>query len=297
MSDKPRTVVLFDGMALLYRAFYAIPDLSTASGEPTNAVYGFVRMVSQVLDSFKPTHGAVVFDGGLSKEKIALLSEYKAQRPPMPDALRSQVPKVEEYLDCARIARIRVAGEEADDVIASLANWAEEGRDKIFLATNDKDLFQLVNSTTFIVPMPPSAKAVLGPEEVRTKTGVLPAQIPEWLALTGDSSDNIPGVPGVGAKTAAKLLEQFGSIEAVLSGLSGLKAEKLRATLSQSRDIILRNVKMTSLRRDMECGVGWDDLVIRGEPSAKLVPFLERMEFHSMAKAASSRSRDLFPSV
>jgi DNA polymerase-1 len=291
-------------MALLYRAFYAIPGLSTHGGEPTNAVFGFIRMVTQVMETFRPTHAIVAFDGGLSKEKLALLSEYKAQRPPMPEPLRSQVARVEEYLDCAGIARIRVPQQEADDVMASLATWAERERvNRVLLATNDKDLFQLVDDRIAILTMPPSSKSVMGPEEVRQKTGVAPAQIPAWLALTGDASDNIPGVPGVGAKTAAKLLAQFGSIESIFEGLDKIAGDRIRRSLEENRDVVARNMKMVVLQRDLPCGTKWDDLLLRAAPSERLVAFLEKMEFHSMAKSAAGakvaagRTGDLFPGV
>jgi len=275
-------LVLIDGTAVLYRAFFAIRGLSTRAGRPTNAVFGFIRMLTQMRHQWSPTHWLVVFDGGLPAERLALLETYKAQRAPMPDALREQKQTVEDYLDRASVPWIRQDGQEADDVMASMAEWAGDAGE-VLIATTDKDMFQLVDERVCIVSM--SGKATrLDAEGVRAKTGVAPDKIVEWLALVGDTSDNIPGVPGVGPKTAARLLDGYGSLADLWEGLQSVKSDRLREALSSNRDAVERNLEMVRLRKDLECGLSWDDLAVRDPDPARLLPLLRELEFHGMAR-------------
>jgi DNA polymerase-1 len=282
-------------MAVLYRAFYAIPDLATKAGKPTNAVFGFVRMLRQIAAVWAPSHWAVAFDGGLPEKRVALLEAYKAQRKPMPDALREQIPVVEEYLDKSGVTRIRQDRQEADDIMATLAAQAEPEAERILLATGDKDMFQLVNERVNIIPVAGknAVSTAMGPDAVRAKTGVGPDQIAEWLALTGDASDNIPGVPGVGEKTAAKLLGQYGSLESVFGHLDQIASERIRGVLAEHDELILRNLEMVSLRRDLDCPLEWDRLRVRNPDVGTLMSFFEACEFHSLARELSEQS--LFP--
>ncbi|MFC1462679.1 5'-3' exonuclease H3TH domain-containing protein [Verrucomicrobiota bacterium] len=286
-----KNLILVDGMGLLYRAFYAIRDLSTKSGRPTNAVYGFIRMLRQVANVWDATHWVVVFDGGLPEERLELYKDYKAQRAPMPDPLRDQIGDAEEYLDRAGICMLRIEGQEADDVMASLAAWAEPEAERVLIATSDKDMYQVVNEKIHVVPGS-GKKPAMGPGEVRGKTGVLPGQIVEWLALTGDAVDNIPGVPGVGAKTAAKLLNEYGGLDGIWENLAGIGREKLRRALGENRDTVSRNVEMVTLNRDLECGVDWDALQLRKPDAGRLLPFFEELEFEKMA--GELREGDMF---
>jgi len=286
-----KKLVLVDGNAVLYRSFYAIRELSTSAGKPTNAVFGFIRMLRQLKDLWGPTHWAVVFDGGLPKERKALLESYKAQRPPMPDALKEQIPVAEDYLVRAEIAWIRMSGEEADDVIASIVDKATNDFDSILIATSDKDIFQLIDDKVKIVP-PAGKNGLLDAEGVKEKTGVYPSNIVDWLSLVGDSSDNISGVPGVGAKTAAKLIEQFGGLDGLFANIGNIENVRIRNVLEQSRALIARNRAIVSLRRDLACLPEWEKFEIRRPLVGKLLPFFESMEFHSMAKEI--KEMDLF---
>jgi len=277
-----RRLILVDGMAALYRAFYAIRDLSTSDGRPTNAVFGFVRMMRQLRDTWSPTHWAVVFDGGSPAARLELLEEYKSQRKPMPDPLREQVAVSEEYLDRGLVFRTRIEGQEADDVMASIGERAaREGAD-VLIATNDKDMYQVVGDRVRMVPLA-GKKGSLGAEEIKAKTGVQPEQIVEWLALTGDTADNIPGVPGVGAKTAASLLERFGHLEEMWRRIDEIPRERLRETLLDHRDIVARNLAMVRLARDLDCFPGWDAMRVR-PPSPELARLFRDLEFDSMAR-------------
>lgn len=278
-----RRLLVVDASGLVYRAFFAIPSLRARSGVPTNAVFGFIRMMRQLTDAWQPTHVAVVFDGGPPAERLALLPEYKAQRPPMPDDLRRQFPAVEEYLDCARLCRLRVEEQEADDVMASLAAWAQPEGAETLIATSDKDLYQIVGGSTWLVT-PGSIRDRVDEEAVRARTGVAPGQIVDWLALAGDAVDNIPGVPGVGPKTAARLLNEFGSIEGIWAGLDRIRPERLRGALASAREQVETNRQVARVRRDLDCAPGWERLIRSPESAERLGPFYRKMEFDSLAR-------------
>lgn len=278
-----RRLVLIDGHAAMYRSFFAIPELSTAAGRPTNAVYGFVRMVRQLRRKLQPTHMMTVFDGGLPPRRRALLGSYKAQRPSMPEPLRGQFSIAEEYLLRTRIPWLRMPEEEADDVIATLARKAEDEGGDVLIVTNDKDMYQLVDEHTRMVP-PSDTDRIMSVEDVRAKTGVGPDKIVEWLALIGDASDNIGGVPGVGPKTAAKLLAEHGSIEGIFSGLTRVKSPGIRKALAENRDIVLRNVELIRLSRDLACSPDWVAAEVTPEDPERLLPFLKELELSSLTK-------------
>lgn len=269
-------------MNVAYRAFYAIADLSTAAGRPTNAVYGFVKTMMQLERLWKPTHCLAVFDGGIPPERIELLTTYKAHRPAMPDSLREQLQAIKEYLDCASIASARLDGKEADDVIASVAAGAEKAGMEALVVTGDKDLMQIVDENVSIL-LPGKTDRKMGPAEVFSKTGVTPAQIVDWLALMGDSTDNIPGVPGVGAKTAARWLREWGSLDAIWEHLQELKPEKLSRSLVENKEAVARNVRMMRLDQDLDCLKSVDDAKLGPPDGSRLLRFFEQMEFHSLA--------------
>lgn len=276
-------LLLMDGAAMAYRAFYAIQNLSTQAGQPTNALFGFIRMVNQLAARWQPTHRAVVFDAGLPAARMTLLPSYKQQREKMPDPLRSQFPLIENYLRCAGIAALRVEGEEADDTMASLAAHAVTDQAETLLATSDKDLFQMVGERVTIVS-PASAGERMGPAEVQAKMGVPPERIVELLALMGDHVDNIPGVPGVGPKTAAKLLADFGSLDGLWAQLHAVAGEKTRAALATHRAEVERNVQLIRLRTDLVERVDWEGLCVQPAETGVLREFLLAMELHSLVR-------------
>ncbi len=281
MSD--RLLILVDALAVLYRSFYAIRELSTSDGRPTNALYGFIRKLDQLRAAWDPTHLAVVFDGGLPEERLRLLETYKAQRPPMPDPLRSQVELAKEYLDRARTEWLLVEAQEADDVIATVATKARGDGVAVRIATGDKDMYQLIDDHVRLLPLAAREKKEFGPEQVRDKTGVDPGQIVEWLALVGDSADNVPGVPGVGPKTAARLLDTFGSLGAMWERIGEVASDRIREALIANRAVVERNVEMVRLNCVLDVPLDWDRLRVRPPDRAGLLPMLEDLEFHGMA--------------
>jgi len=288
-----RTLLLADGNNLLYRAYFAVPDLSTRAGLPTNAVFGFVRLLRQLEEVWSPEGVVVAFDGGIPDERRALLGKYKAQRKPMPEKLREQIPVVERYLDAAGVAWARADGEEADDVIASICRAWSGSFERMLIASSDKDLFQLVSERVLMVPVAGKGTA-MGPAEVMEKTGVAPALVREWLALVGDASDNIPGVPGVGAKTAARLIGQCGTVEGIYRQLDSMPAGRVKESLSVSREIVNRNLKMMGLRDRVDCGLAPGDAVRKPADGKALLALFEELEFESMAR--EYRQGDLFGS-
>lgn len=278
--------LLLDATNIAYRAFYGIAGLTDSTGRPTNAVFGFIRIIMKLRRLYKPTHQAVVFDGGMPAERLALLPTYKAQRAAMPDDLRQQLPLIDRYLDSASMAQLRIDGKEADDVLASLAVQAEKAGAEVLIATSDKDLMQVVDENVKLISSGKDPKTI-GPEEVFAKTGVVPAQVVDWLALMGDVSDNIPGVPGVGRKTAARLLAQWGSLRALWEHVHQVESTKLRQALIANRDLVLRNVQMIRLQNDIDCKRSPDDFQCRSPDVQCLKSFFTEMEFHSLAREIS----------
>ena len=280
-----RRLLLVDGTQLFYRSFFGIRELSTHDGKPSNAVFGFVRGIHQLIEVWNPSHLAVTWDGGVPAARLALLPEYKAQRPPMPDALRVQYEPVAEFLGLAGLQLIRRDREEADDLLASLVRWGEPEADEILVATSDKDLYQLISPKTFMVPWGKDDRKT-GRGEVFEKTGVYPEQIVEWLALTGDTVDNIPGVEGMGPKTAAKLLGQFGSLVAMWQRIEEVKSQRIRDHLLASRDCVERNLALVKLQAGLDCSPGWDAMALKTESPLLMRPFYTRMDFHSLIKGS-----------
>ncbi len=278
-------LLLVDAFGLAYRGFFAISDLSTSAGVSTNAVFGFIKTLRQAARIWKPTHMAVVFDGGMDQRRKGLLAEYKAQRPPMPDKLRSQIALISEYLQCARIAVARIDGREADDVMAALAvrACAADSGFNVLMLTSDKDMFQMVDDRVSLV-VPARGDERMGPSQVLQKTGVPPSLVPGWLALTGDAADNIPGVPGVGPKTAAKWLSEHGSLAGVFEHLPELKPERLRDALQAHRAAVERNLDLVRLDSAMDPGLEIEALRVVAPDAGEMLEFFRGMEFHSFAK-------------
>lgn len=201
-------LILVDGSSYLYRAYHAFPPLTNSAGEPTGAMYGVLNMLRSLILQYQPTHAAVVFDAKGKTFRDELFEHYKSHRPPMPDDLRAQIEPLHTMVKAMGLPLLAVSGVEADDVIGTLAREAEKLGRPVLISTGDKDMAQLV--TPGITLINTMTNTILGPEEVVAKYGVPPELIIDFLALMGDSSDNIPGVPGVGEKTAQALLQGLG---------------------------------------------------------------------------------------
>lgn len=231
IAENP--LILVDGSSYLYRAYHAFPPLTNSAGEPTGAMYGVLNMLKSLLAQYNPSHVAVVFDAKGKTFRDELFEHYKSHRPPMPDELRAQIEPLHEMVRAMGLPLLAVSGVEADDVIGTLALEAEKKGLSVLISTGDKDMAQLV--TPAITLINTMSNTILGPEEVEQKYGVPPALIIDFLAMMGDSSDNIPGVPGVGEKTAQALLQGLGSMQTIYDNLDkvadlGFRGAKTMAT-------------------------------------------------------------------
>jgi len=242
-------------------------------------------MLAKMRSAIGPTHLIVVWDGGLSAERVSVLPEYKAQRPGMPDDLKPQLDEIGGYLKAAGIASFCRAGVEADDYIACLARRAAETGMTVVIASSDKDFMQLVSARIGLLNPNDKSETVWTDGQVRAKSGVAPSQVLDWLSLTGDSVDNIPGVPGVGPKTAAGLLKQFGSVAQLYARLDEVKSEKLRAALRDAAGVVRRNRDLVRLRDDLPCDFSPDELAEKPAEAGQLRELYRRWGFKGMLAA------------
>ncbi|MGP8198898.1 MAG: 5'-3' exonuclease H3TH domain-containing protein [Limisphaerales bacterium] len=256
-------LLIIDGHAYAYRAFFAIRSLSSPSGQATNAIYGFIRMLAKAQERVRPSHAIVIWDGGLAPERTTLLPEYKAQRQEMPSDLRLQLDPIVAYLRAANVFSYLKEACEADDCIAAIARQASQRGWEVVIASSDKDFMQLVSPKVKLLNPHEKTGALCGVEEVQRKTGVDPTQIVDWLSLIGDAVDNIPGVPGVGPKTATDLLRQFGSIDELFRRLPEVGSNRLRESLQASADLVRRNQQLVCLKAEMPCEVTLDALMVK----------------------------------
>ncbi|MGX9253055.1 DNA polymerase I [Pantoea ananatis] len=281
IAENP--LILVDGSSYLYRAYHAFPPLTNSAGEPTGAMYGVLNMLKSLLVQYSPTHVAVVFDAKGKTFRDELFEHYKSHRPPMPDDLRSQIEPLHEMVRAMGLPLLAVSGVEADDVIGTLALEAEKKGHAVLISTGDKDMAQLV--TPGITLINTMTNTILGPEEVEQKYGVPPSLIIDFLAMMGDSSDNIPGVPGVGEKTAQALLQGLGGMQSIydnldkVADLSFRGAKTMAAKLEQNRDVAFLSYQLATIKTDVELDQPCEALTV-SEPDVKALQALfSRFEF------------------
>jgi DNA polymerase-1 len=284
MPEHPQ-ILLVDGHALAYRSFHAIQSLTSPNGNPTNAIFGFIKTLEKLRKQTQPTGIAVVWDGGLAAERLTLLPTYKAQRPPMPAALAQQIDPIVEWLGAAGLCSLCREGVEADDWIATLAGAAELARIPTVIYSSDKDFMQLVSPTVGLLVPGDKSALVWTESNVRSKTGVAPAQIVDWLSLVGDTVDNIPGVPGVGPKTASELLARFGSGDAIYDALDQVSSARIRDSLRSHHTTFERNRMMIRLRPDLAPPCSLDSLKTRPQNTTQLAGFYDRWGFRGLRHA------------
>lgn len=276
-------LLIIDGHAYAYRAFHAIRSLRSPSGRPTNAIYGFIKTLAKIRARIEPTHWIVVWDGGLSEKRMAALPEYKAQRPEMPDDLRLQLDDIVSYLNASGIASFMRPGVEADDYIACLTRRAVASGMSVVIASADKDFMQLVSENVGLLNPHDKTETVWTEQQVRARTGVAPSQIVDWLSLCGDSVDNIPGVPGVGLKTATELLTRFGSVECLYKRLEEVESERLRAALRNAEADVRRNRELVRLHDDLQCEFLPEEMAVaKPADNARLAGLYRRWGFKTL---------------
>ena len=281
IAENP--LILVDGSSYLYRAYHAFPPLTNSAGEPTGAMYGVLNMLKSLLAQYNPSHVAVVFDAKGKTFRDELFEHYKSHRPPMPDDLRAQTAPLPEMVKAMGLPLLAVSGVEADDVIGTLALQAEKEGRPVLISTGDKDMAQLVTpNITLINTM---TNTILGPEEVEQKYGVPPGLIIDFLAMMGDSSDNIPGVPGVGEKTAQALLQGLGGMRSIYDNLDKVAelsfrgAKTMAAKLEQNRDVAFLSYQLATIKTDVELELSCSELTVAEPDVAALQELFSRYEF------------------
>ncbi len=287
MEKNKKTLIIIDGSSLIYRAFHAIPaSFSTSKGLPTNAIYGFTQSLLKILKDYSPGYIGIAFDVKGPSFRHEMFEEYKAERPPMPDLLSVQIPYIKRVVSAFGIPVLQKESYEADDVIATLIKRNAGSGLKMDIVTGDKDMYQLVGDNTVILDYLSGKE--YGPSEVEERFGIRPDLIRDLLALAGDTSDNIPGVPGIGFKTAAKLLKQFGSLEGVLEHAGEVSGEKLRKSLQENKDRAFLSRDLATLHPDVEIECTIDDLKYRGPDYGILMPLLRELEFSKILRDVMS---------
>ncbi|WP_427192422.1 DNA polymerase I [Serratia marcescens] len=281
IAENP--LILVDGSSYLYRAYHAFPPLTNSAGEPTGAMYGVLNMLRSLLLQYQPSHVAVVFDAKGKTFRDDLFAEYKSHRPPMPDDLRAQIEPLHSMVKAMGLPLLVTPGVEADDVIGTLALEAEKAGHAVLISTGDKDMAQLVTpNVTLINTM---NNTILGPQEVCDKYGIPPELIIDFLALMGDSSDNIPGVPGVGEKTAQALLQGIGGLDTLYGNLENIAtlsfrgAKTMAAKLEQNKEVAYLSYKLATIKTDVELDLTCADLTVSAPDVDTLQQLFKQYEF------------------
>mgnify|MGYP000328963483 FL=1 len=289
--SAPKKLLLIDGHSMAYRAFYALPveNFTTAMGQHTNAIYGFATMLISLIKEEKPTHVAVAFDVSRKTFRSDIFPEYKANRASTPDEFRSQMSYLHEFIDGCGIEHFQLEGYEADDLIATISKSAEKNGFEILICTGDRDSFQLVNpKTTVLYPKRGvSEMARMTPDAVFEKYGMTPAQYPDFAALRGDPSDNLPSVPGVGEKTAAKWVVEYGSLKELLAEVDKVGG-KVGQALRDNIDNVIRNRELTQLVHDAPITFNLDAMEWKGVDLEKIDPLLTTLEFKTLKERFKS---------
>ncbi|MBP7216706.1 MAG: DNA polymerase I, partial [Candidatus Omnitrophica bacterium] len=273
---------LIDATAFCYRAFYAVRGLATSYGQPTNAIFGFLNILQKMIKEYDPAYLAVCFDVSRDTFRQKKFAEYKVQRPPMPDGLTSQMPYIKELVEAYQITLFEKEGFEADDIIATIVKKAKAMDVAITIVSADKDMLQLVDERTRVLSPAKENDVLYDVEAVKQRFGVGPERICDILALAGDDVDNIPGVPGVGEKTAIDLLKKFQTLEALLAEPEKIAKEKLRAAIIAHKDRIILNKELAALDSAVDVDFSLEKVKRNKPDERKLFRLFKQLEFKSL---------------
>jgi DNA polymerase-1 len=277
---------LIDGNSYFYRAFHAIKKLTNSKGTPTNAVYGFTTMLLKILREKKPDGLAIVFDSPVPTGRHRLYEHYKAQRPETPSDLIIQIPVIKEVIKAFNIPVFEMAGFEADDVICTLAGKVAEKGSNVFIVSGDKDMMQAINS--FIKLYDPMKDMIIDKENIMQRFEMPPEKIVEIMALTGDSVDNIPGVKGIGEKTAKELLLKAGGLDNLLDHPEKIEKERLRKLVSENMELIRLSRSLATIDMNVPVEFQLQDLIVKEPDWAALFHLFSELEFSSLIKLIPS---------
>ena len=274
-------IFLIDGSAFLYRAFHAIRNLSTSKGRPTNATFGFARILLKLFKENTPDYAVVLFDVKGPTFRHRIYDQYKANRPPMPEELSVQIPDIKRLIRALNIPIMEKPGYEADDLAGTYARLAEDEGFDVVMVTGDKDFIQLVTDRCTL--WDPMKDSIRDAGQIKEEMGINPEQFIDILGLSGDTSDNIPGVAGVGPKTAIELIVKFGSIENLYQNLDSLKKKKkLHENLSQSKDIVLLSRKLATIDRFVPVTEQMEDFKIIPYNTQEAFSLFQELEFNTL---------------
>src|SRR5262245_7289154 len=281
MLKRP-VFLIIDGMSQAYRAYFAIRGLATTHGLPTNAVYGFAIMLKRVIEKYPPDYICVALDSSQPTARHAQYNLYKATRKKMPADLAQQMPYLRKFCQALRIRVLEIPVHEADDIFATAAAQAVSARLNPVIVTLDKDLYQIVDPVLILNTS--KDDLIVDRAKVHELFGVSPEQIPDLLALWGDTSDNVPGAPGIGEKTARDLIQKFGSIETLLERAPEVQNTKQRTSLMENRAQIILSRQLVTIDSNLPLEVTWDEFKVQSPDRASLMPLLKELEFTGLIK-------------
>ncbi len=286
VMDKRKKFILVDGQGLLYRTFYALPQLSTSYGQIINSIYGFTMILTRLLEEEKPDYIMIAFDTPEPTFRHKEFKEYKAHRKKMPIELINQIPMIREIISNYNISICYKEGYEADDIIGTIVNEAEKKNCDTIVVTGDKDAFQLISSHTKIMTTIRGVTEVkiYDEEGIKNKYGVNPDKIVDILALKGDSSDNIPGVPGIGEKTAIALIKKYGNLENILSNIDKISKKSLREQIKKYEKQIRMSKMLATIVRDVPIMFDFDSFKVKSPNYKELWKIFKKLEFKNLLK-------------
>jgi DNA polymerase-1 len=286
-KDNKRLIIV-DISSFIFRAFFAIRPMTTPKGEPVNAVYGVLTMLTKLINSYQPSHIVLARDTSGGSFRNEIYPEYKANRGPAPEDLVPQFAMINKLIEVMGIPNKAMPGFEADDLIGSMAVQYKDSFDEVYIASGDKDLMQFVDDK---VKMLDTMKdKVYGKDEVKEKMGVWPEQVMDYLSLLGDSSDNIPGVKGIGAKGAAKLLEDFPTLDEVIANIDKLTNKRAKTALEKGIESAYLSKKLVAIVQDLDLGLEPKDLKYSLEPNDDFLSYLDELNFQSLKKKLKNNS-------
>ncbi|MDY6862014.1 MAG: DNA polymerase I [Thermodesulfobacteriota bacterium] len=280
MSKKH--LILVDASAYIYRAFFALPSLSNSKGFPTGAIFGFTTMLLKLLQDFSPDYLGMIFDSKGPTFRNEIYRDYKANRPKMPDPLIQQIPYIHKITEGLNLSSLQMSGYEADDIIATVTDKAKKSGMKVTIISGDKDLFQIIDEDVLVADT--MKDSTFGISEVKDRFGVMPFQIVDVMALSGDSTDNIPGVPGVGIKTASKLIKEFETLENLFKNLDSVKNRKLKENLIKNREKAILSKKLVALHYNVPIEFDFQDFSIKEFNLKEIERLFTELEFMSLLR-------------
>ncbi|MDP8258651.1 MAG: DNA polymerase I [Candidatus Aadella gelida] len=289
MSTNDKNIYLIDGNALCYRAFYAIQDLATTKGEPTNAIYGFINIIRKIRKQYDPKRMVIVFDSPGTTVRHEKYKEYKIHRKPMPEDLVSQFSGIRAVVEAMKISVCNLEGYEADDIIATIAEHSKKNGLEVVIVTSDKDALQLVDKKITVLSSTSFGDKVYTEKEVREKYGVGPERMTDLMALMGDASDNIPGVKGIGKVGAAKIVKEYGDIDNIYKNLDAITPPGIKKKLTEEEDMARLSKELVVLDREVPVTIDLEATLIPEPDSERLAELYKRFEFKRLLKEVAKK--------